>query len=126
MKSNIYTIVPVLSTSDLERDIKWYDQYLGFKLNYLEEGYAVLNRDQHWIHLQFHYGDKEDPVYGSVVKFFVHDIQETLLEMIDRGTITKDKLRRNTPWNTHEFGFFDHNKNALFFVQDITSTNSTS
>ena len=119
MKSNIYTIVPVLSTSDLERDIKWYDQYLGFKLNYIEEGYAVLNRDHHWIHLQFHYGDIEDPVYGSVVKLFVNDIYEILAEMIERGTTTKEKLRLNTPWNTHELGFFDHNKNAIYFVQDL-------
>ena len=118
MKSNIYATVPVLSTNDLERDIKWYDQYLGFKLNYLEEGYAVLNRDHLWIHLQFHYGDNEDPIYGSVIKFFVNDIKEILDEMIERGTITKDKLRLNTPWKTHEFGFFDHNKNAIYFVQD--------
>lgn len=118
MKSKINTIVPVLSTSDLERDIKWYDDYLGFKLNYLEEGYAVLNRDHLWIHLQFHYGDKEDPVYGTTIKFFVDDIQEILSEMVKRGTITKDELRLNTSWNTHEFGFYDHNNNAIFFVQN--------
>ena len=118
MKSNIYAAVPVLSTNDIERDIKWYDKYLGFKLNYLAKGYAVLNRDELWIHLQFHYGDKEDPVYGSVVKFFVNDIQEILDEMIERRTITKEKLRLNTPWNTHEFSFFDHNNNAIFFVQE--------
>lgn len=118
MKSTLQTIVPVLSTSDLERDISWYDQYLGFKLTYLEEGYAVLNRDHLWIHLQFHYDDEEDPVYGAVIKLFVADIHSILKEMIDRGTVTKEKLRMNTAWNTHEFGFYDHNKNAIFFVQD--------
>lgn len=119
MKPYINSIVPVLSTSDLERDINWYEQYLGFKLDYIEEGYAILKRDHLWIHLQFHYGDNEDPVYGSMIKLFVNDIQEILLEMVERKTITKDNLRLNTPWNTHEFGFFDHNKNAIVFVQDI-------
>ncbi len=38
--------------------------------------------------------------------------------MLKRSTVTKDKLRLNTPWKTHEFGFFDLNKNAIFFVQD--------
>ncbi|MGV6831153.1 MAG: VOC family protein [bacterium] len=118
MSENISHIVPVLSTSDLERDIVWYEKYVGFKLNYLEDGYAVLKRDDFTLHLQFHYGDQEDPVYGSVVKFFVKDIHLILKEMVERGTVSKEKLRLNTPWRTHEFGFYDHNKNALFFVQD--------
>lgn len=39
--------------------------------------------------------------------------------MIERGTITKDNLRLHTPWNTNEFGIYDLNKNAIFFVADI-------
>jgi len=117
--SNLYTVCPVLSTSDLERDIKWYEKYVGFSLNYMEEGYAVLKRENLWIHLQWHYGNEEDPVYGSVAKIFVNDIHLILEEMVNRGTVTKDKLRLNTPWNTHEFGFYDINKNAIFFVQDV-------
>ena len=119
MAIKLMNITPVLSTSNLERDIKWYEQYLGFKLDYIEEGYAVLNRDQCWIHLQFHYGDTEDPINCSVIKFFVGDIYKILNEMVERQTITEDKLRLNTTWKTHEFGFFDHNKNAIYFVQDI-------
>jgi len=88
-------------------------------LNYLEEGYAVLNKDSPWIHLQWHYGNEDDPVYASVVKIFVNDIHSILEEMVSRGTVTKDKFRLNTPWNTHEFEFYDINKNAIFFVQDV-------
>lgn len=119
MKSNLNIIVPVLSTSNLDRDISWYEKHVGFKLNYKEEGYAVLNRDKLWIHLQWHYGDAEDPVYGSVIKIFVDNIHQALEDMIARKSITKEKLRLNTPWNTHEFGFFDLNRNAIFFVQDL-------
>ncbi len=117
--SKLYTVCPVLSTSDLERDIAWYKKYIGFNLNYQEEGYAVLNRDSIWIHLQWHYGNEEDPVHGSVAKIFVDNIYPILEELIQRGTITKDKLRLNTAWNTHEFEFYDINKNAIFFVQDV-------
>lgn len=113
------TICPVLSTSNLERDITWYDKYVGFNLTYQEDGYAVLNRENIWIHLQYHHNNEEDPVYGATVKIFVDDINLILEEMHKRGTITKDKLRLNTPWNTHEFGFYDLNKNAIFFVQDV-------
>jgi hypothetical protein len=117
--TNLHTVCPVLSTGNLERDIKWYEAYIDFKLNYSEEGYAVLQRDNIWIHLQWHHNTEEDPVYGSVVKIFVDDIYPIFEEMVQRGTVTKDKLRLNTPWKTHEFGFFDLNKNAIFFVQDV-------
>jgi len=116
--SKLHTICPVLSTSNLERDIKWFKKHVGFNLNYLEEGYAVLKRENVWIHLQWHHDNDEDPVYGSVIKIFVDDIHPIFEEMIKRKTVTKEKLRLNTAWKTHEFGFFDLNKNAIFFVQD--------
>ena len=117
--SKLHTICPVLSTSNLERDIKWYETHIGFKVNYLEKGYAVLNRENIWIHLQWHHDNEGDPVYGSVIKIFVDDIYPILDEMIKRGTVTKENLRLNTAWKTHEFGFFDLNKNAIFFVQNV-------
>lgn len=29
------------------------------------------------------------------------------------------KLNMNTPWGTNEFNFYDLNKNAVFFLEDI-------
>ena len=118
MKRNIIHVTPVISTSDIERDIIWYNKKVDFDLTYQEHGYAVLHREQQWIHLQWHHDNEEDPVYGSVVKFFVEDIHLILDELVKRGTVSKDKLQLNTPWNTHEFAFFDLNKNAIYFVQN--------
>ena len=115
---NLLTICPVFSTSELERDIAWYKKHIGFNLTYQEEGYTVLNRDTIWIHLQWHHDNEEDPVHGSVIKIFVDNIHPIFQEMVERGIVTKNKLRLNTPWKTHEFGFYDMNKNAIFFVQD--------
>lgn len=36
-----------------------------------------------------------------------------------KGTITKEKLRLNTPWGTHEFAFYDSNKNPIYILQDL-------
>jgi len=81
--------------------------------------YAGLKRGEHWIHLQWHADTEDDPLLGgSVVKFFVTGIEEFVEEFVRRGTIDREKFRRNTPWGTHEFGFYDPNGNALFFVQD--------
>ena len=111
-------IIPVLSSADIERDLKWYEKYTGFKYVFGDNGYAGLQRDNLEFHLQFHHGNDQDPVSPSVMKIFVSDIHPYVDEFAKRGTIKKDKLRMNTPWGTHEFGFYDLNKNAIFIVQD--------
>jgi hypothetical protein len=112
-------IVPVLPSLNIERDLKWYDKYTGFSRIFGDSGYAGLVRENLEFHLQFHHGNEEDPITGgSVMKIFVADIKPYFEEFLERGTIKPEKLRMNTPWGTHEFGFYDLNDNAIFFVQD--------
>ena len=119
MKLNFLHLTPVLPSSDIERDVNWYDKHLGFVKTYEEEGYVVLCRDQQWIHLQWHADTPEDPLLGgSVLKIFVREIDTIFEEMVKKGSVDSDKLRRNTPWRTHEFGLYDLNNNAIFFVQN--------
>ncbi|WP_421763052.1 glyoxalase/bleomycin resistance/extradiol dioxygenase family protein [Ekhidna sp.] len=115
--STLY-IIPVLSSSDIERDLAWYEKHTGFNLYFGDKGYSGLQRDNLEFHLQWHHNNDDDPVYPSVMKIFVKDIQPYYEEFVKRGTIPKDKLRMNTPWGTHEFGFYDLNNNAIFIVQD--------
>lgn len=112
-------IIPVLSSSDIERDLIWYEKYTGFKYVFGDNSYAGLQRERHEIHLQFHHNNADDPVYGSMIKLFVKDITPYVKEFINRGTISLEKFKKNTPWGTHEFGFYDLNKNAIFIVQDV-------
>ncbi|WP_286746376.1 MULTISPECIES: glyoxalase/bleomycin resistance/extradiol dioxygenase family protein [Roseivirga] len=117
---NIKGIEPVLPTTDIGRDLSWYEQYTGFTYAFGDHMYSGMVRDQLCIHLQWHADTPEDPLLGgSVVKIFVKDIQPWYEEFLERNTINEDSLRKNTPWGTHEFGFFDLNKNALFIVQDL-------
>lgn len=120
MPTKFRHITPVLPSADIARDIKWYDVHLGFKYYMGQEGYAVLHRDDQWMHLQWHAGTEDDPVLGgSVVKIFVDNIEPIFEEMIERGSVSQDSLHKNTPWGTHEFGFFDLNNNAIFFVANV-------
>ncbi|WP_420386389.1 glyoxalase/bleomycin resistance/extradiol dioxygenase family protein [Roseivirga sp.] len=116
---NIKGIEPVLPTTDIKRDLEWYEKYTGFVRAFGDDMYAGMVRDQLCIHLQWHADTPDDPLLGgSVIKIFVHDIMPWLNEFVERGTIKPEKLRKNTPWGTHEFGFYDLNKNAIFIVQD--------
>ena len=81
--------------------------------------YAVLRRERLAFHLQWHADSPEDPLLGgSVIRIFVQDIRSYFDEFVGRGTVTPDRLRMNTPWGTHEFGFYDLNNNAIFIVED--------
>jgi len=119
-KSGIRGIEPVLPSQNIIRDVEWYEQYTGFEYSSGDKMYAVLKRESQFIHLQWHAGNDDDPLLdGSVIKIFVHDITPFFEEFVKRGTIQSEKLIKNTPWGTHEFSFYDLNKNAIFFVQDV-------
>ena len=112
-------VTPVLPTEDLERDLEWYKNKLGFSALHIAQDYAVLKRAGIFIHLQWHANTLDDPLLGgSVVKFFVKNIDTLFQEMVDKGVVPSNKLTRNTPWNTHEFGLYDLNNNAIFFVEE--------
>jgi len=117
-------IIPVLPSSNLERDIAWYKEKVGFQVRSKDSGYAILQRETLQLHLQWHADTHEDPLIGgSVIRIFVQYIQPVFEELVSKGTVNKDSLQRKTPWNTNEFGFYDLNKNAIFIVEAVANKN---
>jgi hypothetical protein len=122
MTSPFISIIPVLPSSDINRDIVWYQEKTGFDLLFSDEMYAVLFRDLLCIHLQWHANNPDDPLLGgSVIRILVDDITALFDEFVQRGTVAPDALKVHTAWNTDEFGFFDLNKNLIFIVKDLSS-----
>jgi hypothetical protein len=117
---NEFLIVPVLPTSDMGRDVAWYKEKMGLDTKFADKMYAVLYRENLWIHLQWHADTEDHPLLGgSVIRIHVKNLKPLYEEFMQRGTITADKLKTNTPWNTNEFGFYDLNRNAIFFAEDL-------
>lgn len=120
------TVAPVIPSSNISRDIVWYQEKAGFAPTFYDEVYAGIQRDGVFIHLQWHANTEDDPLLGgSVVKVFVKNIEPIFNEFLEKGIVNQDALKLNTGWNTNEFGFFDLNNNAIFFVEDINSLNSS-
>ena len=112
--------LPVLPSQNIARDIKWYAEKMGLTNHFGDDMYAVLYRGKLCIHLQWHADTEDDPLLGgSVVRFWFQNIDQIFQEFVERGTITEDKLRKNTPWGTNEFGFYDLNGNAIFIFEDL-------
>ncbi len=113
-------IIPVLPSADIVRDIAWYKEKTGFEEVFSDKMYAVLGRNDQYIHLQWHADTADDPLLGgSVIRIAVKNIQPLFDEFVKRGTVRPEKFIANTPWNTSEFGFYDLNNNAIFFMEDI-------
>ena len=120
METEFLSVSPVLPSSNINRDIAWYQINTGFNVIFNDNMYAVLSRNNLSIHLQWHADTEEDPLLGgSVIRIFVKNILPFFEEFVERGTVKKDKLQINTPWNTNEFGFFDLNNNAVFIVESL-------
>lgn len=120
MNTKLLKSIPVLPSSDINRDAVWYKEKVGFELLYNDNMYAVLKRDDIIIHLQWHADTEDDPLLGgSVIRILVKDIVPLFEEFVKRGTISEKKLRLNTDWHTNEFGFYDLNKNAIFISENI-------
>jgi len=119
MTTVLLSIIPVLPTADLERDIAWYKEKLGFEIYFSDKMYAVLYRENICIHLQWHADTPEDPLLGgSVIRIYVKNIRTLFNELVDRGTASQDSLKINTHWKTNEFGLYDLNNNAIFIMED--------
>ncbi len=120
MKTKFISTIPVLPSQNIERDIKWYHETLGFKKAFGDSMYSGIRLEGLELHLQWHADTEDDPLLGgSVVRIFVENIEPYFNQLCEKGFVSKNKLRKNTPWETHEFGLFDLNKNAIFFVEDI-------
>ena len=121
MNTEILKIIPVLPSANIERDVDWYSEKLGFKEYFSDKMYAVLYRENLVIHLQWHANTEDDPLLGgSVIRIHVNNIRPLFEELLQRGAITNDSFKANTPWNTNEFGLFDLNSNAIFIMEDIS------
>ena len=120
MKTAFLHIIPVLPSANIANDIAWHKEKTGFQEYFSDKMYAVLYRENLTIHLQWHAGSNEDPLLGgSVIRINVKNISTIFSEFVQRGTVTQDAFKSNTPWRTNEFGFYDLNNNAIFIMEDI-------
>ena len=118
--AKLLTIIPVLPSADIKRDVAWYKAKTGFECIFSDDKYAILRRDYICLHLQWHANTANDPLLGgSVVRLQGSNIKVLFEEFVKRGAVPPHKFDVNTPWGTNEFGFFDLNNNAIFIMEDI-------
>jgi hypothetical protein len=117
-------ISPVLPSLDVARDVAWWKEKLGFRNvfdntryedNPLE--YAVLERQGIYVHLQMQFPKDMDKMYMAQIRIQVENIEPLYEELKAKGVAKQ--LRNPTAWGTKEFGFYDLNRNGIFFYEAL-------
>lgn len=108
----------MLSSEDLERDIEWYMQMLGFQILQVETKFALIQRGDFFIHLQKQKADSKTLIGGSVAKFFVDDIQIIFYELVNKNLINEDQLVSDPASGTIEFEISDPSGNTIIFIEE--------
>ena len=122
-KPQFLHMCPVLASSDVQRDVDWYEGKLGFKNVYDSSNYqvgpidyAVLARENLFVHLQFQF---IKDMNSTDLKIQVKNIEPLFEEYIAKNLISPDRIRRKTDWNTTEVGLFDLSGNRITFFEDL-------
>ncbi len=123
METKFLHLSPVLASSDVQRDVNWYEAQLGFKNVYdstqYQDGpmdYAVVGKQGLFLHLQYQY---PKDMTSTDIKFQVQHITPFFEACVAKGLLTPDRLHKRTAWNTSEFGVFDPSGNRLTFFEDL-------
>ena len=120
MPSNLRQAVPVLRVANFEAAQSFYCAKLGFQQEWVYQpnqtinpSYAGLSRDG----VQFHVSSfPGDGVFGSVVNFYVADVDALFSEFAARG-VAVDLTPTDQTWGTREMYVRDADGNCLRFSQ---------
>ena len=113
--------VPLLHVSNSVAAETFYCQVLGFSKESVQRPsqgqddpcYMALRRDGVWLHLSSFSGDG---VSGSVVNFYVDDVDVLYEELVGKGA-KPEMAPTDQSWGTREIYVKDADRNSLRFIE---------
>jgi len=128
MKAHTVGTITVLPVSDIEESTKWYEQTLGFRTTFLNEGdeegeltnYAILKREDVAFHLILDESPDHIPSWtkagSGYLYLLVSDIEKEYDDVKSRGaTMTRELQTEN--WGAKGFNMRDPSGNEIHIEQ---------
>jgi catechol 2,3-dioxygenase-like lactoylglutathione lyase family enzyme len=115
-------VQPILPSKYVQGAVEFYVEKLGFRLTHLhteKPAYAVLQRDQIELHLQWQDPKQWDISNCPVLRILVSDIETLYQELLQKTIFNEGTVLAQTPWATLEFSFYDCDGNGLIFYQPL-------
>lgn len=124
--------IPALPATDIARSAAFYRDQLGFTLDVLEDGFAILRRDGVEIHLwaasdeSWRTRSGGSPVESGAESFLagtascrvgILGVDELYKDLEPRGIMHPNGHVQDTEWGTREFGVLDLEGNLITFFE---------
>ncbi len=108
---------PVLAALDIPRLVAFYENKLGFKRSWCDEGYGIVHRDGIGIHF-WRCNDKIFPENTSCY-VYVEGVDALYEEFSKAGVIHPNGKLGDKPWGLREFSILDLDGNLIRFGEHL-------
>lgn len=115
----MYKSDPVLASLDIPKSVAFYEEKLGFKRSWCDEGYGIVNREQISIHF-WHCKDKIFPENTSCY-IYVDNVDQLYKEYQKAAVIHPNGQLEDKPWGVREFAILDNYGNLIRIGQLLSS-----
>ncbi|WP_261129284.1 VOC family protein [Bacillus sp. Marseille-Q3570] len=105
-----------LLVNDVEISSKWYQDVLGFKEVFMEEGYRVLSVGTGSVPLTIEEGDPNPTPNQNYPIFFTKDIKQTYEKLKEHG-VKVGEIHNDDVNNFFDFYDLDNNKLQVCFFE---------
>jgi uncharacterized glyoxalase superfamily protein PhnB len=114
-------LTPMLWTAEIPETVAFYTEVLGFECPVLEEGWAVLLKDE--VEIMLAYPNAHVPFEGAMFtgSFYINTTDVDALWDAYKDTCTICYEIDNFEYGMREFAIYDNNNYILQFGQPITN-----
>lgn len=109
---------PVLASLDIPKSVQFYEDKLGFRRTFCDEGYGIVVRDGIPIHF-WKCDDKIFPENTSCYVYMKEGVEKLYEEYKPHGVIHPNSKLEDHPWGMREFAILDNYGNMIRFGQDL-------
>lgn len=115
MTTEIVKVVPVLPAQDIAATTQFYQEKLGFEVDYQDATYAMLHREGFALHF-WHCPDR-NIAENSSCYVYVRGIEALYAEYQAASVIHPNGPLEDKPYGVREFTVLDLNGNAIRFAE---------
>jgi catechol 2,3-dioxygenase-like lactoylglutathione lyase family enzyme len=110
---------PTLASLDIMESVRFYEEKMGFRRTFADEGYAVLVRDR----IAIHFWKCDNPIFPQNTSCYldVTGIEELYEECKAQGIIHPNGALEDKPWGQREFAILDLHGNLIRLGMPIAS-----
>lgn len=106
---------PTLASLNTTETVHFYEEKMGFRRTYFDEGYLIVVRDD----IQIHFWKCDDKIHPENTSCYVYvsGVDDLYKELQAAGIVHPNGKLEDKPWGMREFAILDVHGNLIRFGQ---------